>query len=133
MKKFILPLFLLPVMAAPAMGETIKIKGVLNNNRYDDGDQWKTEYVGWNSELGKAIFIVDFGIYAMEWDGTKLTTPVKEPAVDKKDVMSSTERQLWATNFNIFVHIYKYGRMFYCQNMNHINIFTNLASKMNQH
>lgn len=101
MKKFILPLFLLPVMAAPAMGETIKIKGVLNNNRYDDGDQWKTEYVGWNSELEKAIFIVDFGIYAMEWDGTKLTTPVKEPAVDKKDVMSSTERQLWATNFNL--------------------------------
>ena len=101
MKKFILPFFILPFMAAPVMGETIKIKGVLNNNRYDDGDQWKTEYVGWNSELGKAIFIVDFGIYAMEWDGTKLTTPVKEPAVDKKDVMSSAERQLWAANFNL--------------------------------
>ena len=89
------------LVSATLFGQNIKIKGVLNNNRYDDGDQWKTEYVGWNYELGKAIFIVDFGIYAMTWDGNKLSTPVKEPAVEKKDVMSSTERQLWATNFNL--------------------------------
>lgn len=101
MKKTILPLFLLLLVPAMAMGEQIKIKGVLNNNRYDDGDQWKSEYVGWNSELGKAIFIVDFGIYSMTWDGQTLTTPVKDPAVNKDFVMASKENQLWATNFNL--------------------------------
>lgn len=102
MRKTLLTLGAVGLLAvSSAFGETVKIKGVLNNNRYDDGDQWKSEYVGWNSELGKAIFIVDFGIYALTWDGTTLSTPVKEPAVEKKDVMSSTERQLWATNFNL--------------------------------
>lgn len=102
MKKTLLTLVAFGLLAvSSASGETVKIKGVLNNNRYDDGDQWKTEYVGWNSELGKAIFIVDFGIYAMTWDGTALSVPVKEPAVEKNDVMSSNERQLWANNFNL--------------------------------
>ena len=81
--------------------DAIKIKGVLHNNRYDDGDQLKSEYVGWNSELGKAIFIVDYGIYSLTWDGTNISTPVKDPAVEKSDVMSSPEKQIWANNFNL--------------------------------
>ena len=101
MKKILTSLGLCCLIAAPAMGQNIKIKGVLNNNRYDDGDQWKTEYVGWNYELGKAIFIVDFGIYAMTWDGTTLSTPVKDPAVEKSEILSSPELQLWANNFNL--------------------------------
>ena len=102
MKKFLLPVFALAILAsAPASGETIKIKGVLNNNRYDDGDQWKTEYVGWSQELNKAIFIVDFGIYAMTWDGSKLSTPEKEPPVIKSEVAASPEKMIWATNFNL--------------------------------
>lgn len=87
--------------ASAASAESIRIKGVLNNNRYDDGDQFKTQYVGWNAELQKAIFIVDLGIYSMTWDGTTLSTPVKDPAVELADVKSSAERQLWATNFNL--------------------------------
>lgn len=80
---------------------TIKIKGVLHNNRYDDGDQLKSEYVGWNSQLGKAIFIVDYGIYAMTWDGTTLSTPVKEPAVNKSEILGDNDKEIWATNFNL--------------------------------
>lgn len=102
MKQQLLTLFLAGLAcSAPALGENITIKGTLINNRYDDGDQLKSTYVGWNSELGKAIYIVDLGIYKMTWDGSKLSTPVKDPAVEKNDVMSSNERQVWATNFNL--------------------------------
>lgn len=100
-KKLLNLSLLAAVMAAPAGADNIKIKGVLNNNRYDDGDQLKTEYVGWNAQLGKGIFIVDFGIYAMTWDGTTLSTPVKEPAVSKDDIKDDNDKQVWATNFNL--------------------------------
>ncbi|MDE7166500.1 MAG: hypothetical protein K2O17_05680 [Bacteroidaceae bacterium] len=100
-KKLLNLSLLAALMAAPAGADNIKIKGVLNNNRYDDGDQLKTEYVGWNAELGKAIFIVDFGIYAMTWDGPTLSTPVKEPAVSKNDIKDDNDKQVWATNFNL--------------------------------
>ena len=102
MVKKLLFITLAALMASGSVyGAPVKIKGVLNNNRYDDGDQLKSTYAGWNSTLGKAIFIVDFGIYAMTWDGNTLSTPAKEPAVEKSDVMSSDERQIWATNFNL--------------------------------
>ena len=101
MKKFLLPLCILSMVSASALGQNVTIKGVLNNNRYDDGEQWKTEYVGYNNELGKAIFIVDFGIYSMTWDGSKLSTPVKDPAVILSEVKASNEKQIWATNFNL--------------------------------
>ncbi|MDE5787626.1 MAG: hypothetical protein K2H79_03665 [Bacteroidaceae bacterium] len=100
-KKLLNLSLLAALMAAPAGADNIKIKGVLNNNRYDDGDQLKTEYVGWNAELGKAIFIVDFGIYAMTWDGATLSTPVKEPVVSKNDIKDDNDKQVWATNFNL--------------------------------
>lgn len=100
-KKLLNLSLLAAVMATPAGADNIKIKGVLNNNRYDDGDQLKTEYVGWNAQLGKAIFIVDFGIYAMTWNGTTLSTPVKEPAVSKSDIKDDYDKQVWATNFNL--------------------------------
>lgn len=100
-KKLLNLSLLAALMAAPAGADNIKIKGVLNNNRYDDGDQLKTEYVGWNAELGKAIFIVDFGIYAMTWDGATLSTPVKEPVVNKNDIKDDNDKQVWATNFNL--------------------------------
>ena len=89
-------LFCLPINA-----QDIKLKGIGHNNRYDDGDQMKTTYVGWNNELGKAIFIVDNGIYAMNYDGTTLSTPVKEPAVNDAEVRADSDKQLWATNFNL--------------------------------
>ena len=81
--------------------QDVKLNGVLNNNRYDDGDQMKSEYLGWNAELGKAVFLVDNGLYTMTWNGTALTTPTKEPAVDKADVKGDSAKELWASTFNL--------------------------------
>lgn len=81
--------------------QNLKLKGIGHNNRYDDGEQMTSTYVGWNSDLGKAIFIVDQGIYAMDYDGTSLSTPVKEPAVNASEVRSDQAAAIWATNFNM--------------------------------
>ena len=101
MKRISTLLSILMLAAGVASADGIKIKGVLHNNRYDDGDQLKSDYVGWNTELGKAIFIVDYGIYAMTWDGTTLSTPVKEPAVIKSEIKGDNDKEIWANNFNL--------------------------------
>lgn len=108
MKKKVYFLTVMALMVAlPSMAQ-IKIKGIGHWNRYDNGDQMESEYVGWNSALGKAIFIVEQGIYAMTWDGTTLSTPVKEPPVNKSDFYSNgqftdNDKALWANNFNLMV------------------------------
>lgn len=81
--------------------QNLTLKGIGHNNRYDDGDQMKSEYVGWNSEMGKAVFIVDNGIYGMTWNGSSLTTPEKDPAVVKEEIKGDNAKELWATNFNM--------------------------------
>ena len=103
MKKnlFLLALALTSVACLPMNAQNLKLKGIGHGNRYDDGDQMVSTYVGWNSELGKAIFIVDNGIYAMEYDGTTLSTPEKEPAVVAAEVKADADKQQWATNFNM--------------------------------
>lgn len=85
----------------PMSAQDINLKGIGHANRYDDGEQMVSTYVGWNSELGKAIFIVDNGIYAMNYNGTTLSTPEKEPAVNVAEVRADSDKQLWATNFNL--------------------------------
>ncbi|MBQ8064783.1 MAG: hypothetical protein IJ200_03905 [Prevotella sp.] len=93
-----------------AGAQNVKIKGVLENNRYDDGDHLKTTWIGslYDEEgnyTGKTAFIVDQGIYAMTWNGTTLSTPTKEPAVNLSDIKQGSqvdyEKALWATNFNL--------------------------------
>ena len=85
----------------------VKIKGVYNNNRYDDhSDHWYSTYVGWNSNLGKAIFIVENGIYVMDVDDYSVSTPEKDPPVNKDDFYANgqftdDEKALWANNFNL--------------------------------
>ncbi len=87
--------------------EPITFKGVYQNNRYDDhADHYYSEYVGWNYTLGKAIFIVENGVYDMTWDGTTLSTPEKNPPVIKSDFYLNgqfidDEKALWANNFNL--------------------------------
>ncbi|MBQ7471008.1 MAG: hypothetical protein IJS97_01070 [Prevotella sp.] len=85
----------------PASAQNVTLKGVGHNNRYNDGEQMKSTYVGWNSELGKAVFIVDNGIYSMTTDGTSLSTPVKDPAVNIEDVRGKNEKEIWVSNFNM--------------------------------
>ena len=89
------------LMATVAVNAQLNLKGIGHNNRYDDGEQMKTEYLGWNSELQKAIFIVDNGIYGMSWNGTSLTTPAKDPAVIASEIKGNPEKELWANNFNM--------------------------------
>ena len=87
--------------------EPVKIKGVYQNNRYDDhADHWYSTYVGWNANLQKTIFVVENGIYAMTVDGNNLTQPVKEPPVVISDFYSNGQftddaKALWANNFNL--------------------------------
>ena len=94
-------------MAAMAVNaQSYYLKGIGHNNRYDDGEQMKTKYVGWNTELGKAIFVVDNGIYGMTWDGAALSTPEKDPAVNidqfyAQGQFTDNEAALWANNFNM--------------------------------
>ena len=99
--RYILSLALIGLCTMAANAQSVKIKGIGHNNRYDDGEQMKSTYLGWNNDMGKAIFIVDNGIYQMEWNGTTLTTPVKEPAVNATEIKGNNEKELWANNFNM--------------------------------
>ena len=94
-------IFSLLMMAAVTVSAQVTLKGIGHNNRYEDGEQMKTQYLGWNSELNKAIFIVDNGIYGMTWNGTTLTTPAKDPAVVASEIKGNNEKEIWANNFNM--------------------------------
>ena len=94
-------IFSLLMMAAVTVSAQVTLKGIGHNNRYEDGEQMKTQYLGWHSELNKAIFIVDNGIYGMTWNGTTLTTPAKDPAVVASEIKGNNEKEIWANNFNM--------------------------------
>lgn len=107
-RNYIATLAMAAMVALSAGAQDVKIKGVLNNNRHDDGEVLPSKYVGWNSQLGKAIFVVDYGIYSMTWNGTTLSAPVKDPAVNISDFYSNgsftdNDKALWATNFNLMM------------------------------
>ena len=54
MKKLIL--FAVAAFSVLALNaQSVKINGIGHNNRYDDGDQMKSTYLGWNAELQKSI------------------------------------------------------------------------------
>lgn len=104
------------MLALAAMGclavsaQNLTIKGVLEKNKYDDGEQWKTTMIGSlydenGNYTGTTAYIVDQGIYAMTWDGTTLSTPAKSPAVNLSDIRQGNqvdyEKAVWANNFNL--------------------------------
>ena len=89
------------VFSYAAETQDVKIKGIGHNNRHDDGEQMTSTYLGWNSELQKAIFIVEQGIYAMNWNGTNLSVPEKEPAVNSAEIKGDNDKEIWANNFNL--------------------------------
>lgn len=103
-------------LALAAMGclavsaQNLTIKGVLEKNKYDDGDQWKTTMIGSlydekGNYTGTTAYIVDQGIYSMTWDGTTLSTPAKSPAVNLSEIKQGTQvdydKAVWANNFNL--------------------------------
>ena len=91
-------------MATMVANAQVTLKGIGHDNRYKkNGEvcQMESEYVGWNVDLQKAIFIVENGIYDMTWDGSALTAPARNPEVVKSEVLANTDKALWATNFNM--------------------------------
>ncbi len=103
-------MFALTAISCMTVCAQVKIKGVLENNRYDDGDEMRSEWIGSlydenGKYTGKTAFIVDNGIYAMNWNGTTLSTPKKEPAVNIADIKQGSQvdydKAVWATNFNL--------------------------------
>ena len=93
-------------VAAMTVNAQVALMGIGHSNRYDDGDQMKSKYVGYNSSLQKPIFVVDQSIYSMNWDGSALSSPVKKPAVNISDFYSNGQftdnnKALWASNFNM--------------------------------
>ena len=93
-------------VAAMTVNAQVALMGIGHSNRYDDGDQMKSTYVGYISSLQKSIFVVDQSIYSMNWDGSALSTPVKKPAVNISDFYSNGQftdnnKALWANNFNM--------------------------------
>lgn len=101
MKKFFTLLALVAFSMTVSYAQNVKLKGIGHNNRYDDGEQMTSTYLGWNAELQKSIFIVDRGIYKMNWNGTSLTTPEKEPPVVASEIKGDNEKEIWANNFNL--------------------------------
>ena len=94
------------LLAMPVSAQNLKLNGVANNNRHDDGEQMTSQYVGYNYALGKAIFVVENGLYTMTWDGNRLSAPEKEPEVLIEDFYSNGQytdnaKALWASNFNL--------------------------------
>jgi len=102
MKKKLFSAFCLAALfCLSAAAQDLKINGIGHNNRYDDGEQMTSTYLGWNSELQKAIFIVDNGLYTMSWNGSALSTPVKEPPVVATEIKGNNDKEIWANNFNM--------------------------------
>ncbi len=89
--------------------QSVTLKGIGHDNRYKkNGEtcQMESEYVGWNSTLQKSIYIVENGIYGMKVNGSDLSSPEKDPAVNKSDFYSNgqytdNDKALWASNFNM--------------------------------
>lgn len=106
MKRITLAVLAAVAFSFAAGAAPVKIKGVYNNNRYDDSDAFHSTYVGYISSLSKSIFIVDNGLYLMEVDENTVSAPVKDPAVNKSDFFvngqfTDIDKALWANNFNL--------------------------------
>ncbi len=106
----LLGLAALVAVPAHAQDGTVKLKGIGHNNRYDDGDQMKTTWIGSlydenGNYTGKTAYIVENGIYAMNVGQSNVSLPTKEPAVNIDEIKQGSsvnyEKALWATNFNL--------------------------------
>ena len=115
MKKLLLFVAAMAMIAALPIQAQVKIKAVAESNRYDGtdgvhekGDQMVSDYVGYIN--GKAMFIVENGIYSfnVDTDAGTVSTPVKDPAVNKSDFYSGgqvtdPDKAAWASNFNLMI------------------------------
>lgn len=54
--------------------QSIELRGVRNTMRYDDGDDAKSEYLGWDSATGTAMFSGDYGLWSLDLNGSAITS-----------------------------------------------------------
>lgn len=127
-------LAIVAMMCVPVMGQ-VTIKGIVNNNRYDDGDQLenKSEYVGSlppsldPAGVGKAIFASKNGMYEMEVNTTKIE-PVQYPNIPVSEYYSGgtftdPEKALLVNGFNKMIGnsgaVYANGELWtvYCRDL----------------
>ena len=95
MKKSLFMLALALVVSSTSYAQ-VTLKGIVNNNRYDDGDQLenKSTYVGWLSKdqdpagVGKSIFASKMGIYKIPVKET-LVEPVQYPYIPISEYYSN--------------------------------------------
>lgn len=64
--------FVLLMFSTVTFAQSVEFNGVRNTMRYDDGDDTKSVYLGWNAELGKAEFSGDYGLWSLAMDGTSI-------------------------------------------------------------
>lgn len=62
----------LAFVANMAMAQSLQFCGVKNTMRYDDGDDTKYEYLGWDSATQTAIFKGDVGLWTLDLNGSSL-------------------------------------------------------------
>jgi len=113
-------LFVLLMMTALVVSaQSVKLKGIAHDNRYKaNGELCQMEHTWIGSLLddngeyvldskGNVVtaYITERGIYSMEWDGSALSAPVKDPSVSMSDIKQNgkvdVEKAIWATNFNL--------------------------------
>ena len=95
MKKSLFMLALALVVSSTSYAQ-VTLKGIVNSNRYDDGDQLenKSTYVGWLSKdqdpagVGKSIFASKMGIYKIPVKET-LVEPVQYPYIPISEYYSN--------------------------------------------
>lgn len=86
----------LAMMVGSASFAQVTLKGIVNNNRYDDGEQLenKSFYVGWMAKdqdpagVGKAIFASKMGMYEIPVNET-LVEPVQYPYIPISEYFSN--------------------------------------------
>lgn len=54
------------------VAQSVKFYGVKQTMRYDDGEDTKYTYLGWNAETGKAEFSGDVGLWSLGMNGNKI-------------------------------------------------------------
>lgn len=66
-------LLVMSIVSLGAMAQGLTFLGVKNTMRYDDGDDTKYTYLGWNSATGKAEFSGDVGLWSLNMNGSSLS------------------------------------------------------------
>ena len=100
-------LAIIALVGMQAVAQGLTLRGVYQTSRDDDyPNGYYSEYAGWSNTYMKPIFIVQQGLYKMEWDGSTLAMPEKFPEINKSEFSSNgmitdEEKALWVTNFNL--------------------------------